>query len=149
MTGVVIVGDGDFVAAAAPPEPEAAVALVAIRAQWKEVPQVSSREIFSYLKNNAEAKSDDRHRNQKGSVEDALAGAAHRLDAVYTVAYIAHAPLEPRAAVAEWSGDKLTVWTGSHPPSALPAHPPPPLPIPHTNVRVIVPDTRSAHCGKH
>jgi len=36
-------------------------------------------------------------------VEDGLAVAAHRLDASYTVAYIAHAPLEPRAAVAQWA----------------------------------------------
>ena len=149
MTGVVIVRDGDFVAAAAPTEREAAVALVAIRAQWKEVPQVSSREIFSYLKNNAEAKSDDRHRNQKGSVEDALAGAAHRLDAVYTVAYIAHAPLEPRAAVAEWSGDKLTVWTGSQRPFGVRGELADTLRIPESNVRVIVPDTGSAYGGKH
>ena len=34
----------------------------------------------------------------------------------YTVAYIAHTPLEPRAAVAEWSGDQLTVWTGTQRP---------------------------------
>ena len=25
-------------------------------------------------------------------------------------------PLEPRAAVAEWNGDKLTVWTGTQRP---------------------------------
>ena len=34
------------------------------------------------------------------------------------IQYIAHAPLEPRAAVAEWDGDKLTVWTGTQRPSA-------------------------------
>src|SRR6202040_1668758 len=109
MTGVVIVHDGDFVAAAAPTEREATAALAALRAQWKEVSQISSREIFSYLKSNADSKADDRHRQQKGSVEEALASVANRLDATYNVAYIAHAPLEPRAAVAEWSGEKLTV----------------------------------------
>ena len=30
--------------------------------------------------------------------------------------YIAHAPLEPRAAVAEWKDGKLTVWTGTQRP---------------------------------
>jgi nicotinate dehydrogenase subunit B len=149
MAGAVIVRDGDFVAAAAPTEREATAALAAIRAQWKEVPQVSSREIFSYLKNNAETKSDDRHRTQKGSVEEALAGAAHGLDAVYTVAYIAHAPLEPRAAVAEWSGEKLTVWTGSQRPFGVRGELADTLRIPETNVRVIVPDTGSAYGGKH
>jgi len=110
LSGVVIVRDGDFVAAAAPTEREASAALAAIHVQWKEdPPKTSSREIFSYLKNNAEAKTNDRHRQQQGSVEAALAGASHRLDATYNIAYIAHAPLEPRAAVAEWSGEKLTV----------------------------------------
>jgi len=149
MTGVTIVRDGDFVAAAAPTEQEALTALAAIRTQWKEKPQVPSREIFSYLKNNAEAKADDRHHTQKGSVETALTGAAHRLDATYNVAYIAHAPLEPRAAVAEWSGDKLTVWTGSQRPFGVRGELADSLRIPEANVRVIVPDTGSAYGGKH
>jgi len=149
-TGVVIVRDGDFVAAAAPTEREASAALAAVRAQWKEdPPKTSSRDIFSYLKNRAETKSDDRHRKQKGSVEDALAGAAHRLDATYTVAYIAHAPLEPRAALAEWSGEKLTVWTGSQRPFGVRGELADTLRIPESNVRVIVPDTGSAYGGKH
>jgi len=150
LNGVVIVRDGNFVAAAAPTEHEASTALAAIRATWKEDPlKTSSRDIFSYLKNNAEAKSNDRHRNQKGFVEGALAGAAHRLDAVYTVAYIAHAPLEPRAAVAEWSGEKLTVWTGSQRPFGVRGELADTLRIPESNVRVIVPDTGSAYGGKH
>jgi isoquinoline 1-oxidoreductase len=149
MSGVVIVRDGDFVAAAAPTEREASGALAAIRAQWKEVPQISSREIFSYLKNNAQAKTDDRHHQQNGSVEAALAGAAHRLDATYNIAYIAHAPLEPRAAVAEWSGEKLTVWTGSQRPFGVRGELADTLHIPESNVRVIVPDTGSAYGGKH
>jgi nicotinate dehydrogenase subunit B len=151
MDGVIIVRDGDFVAAAAPTEREASGALAAIRAQWKEdPPKASSRDIFTYLKNNAEKKSDDRHRQQKGSVEEGLANsAAHRLDATYTVAYIAHAPLEPRAAVAEWSGDKLTVWTGSQRPFGVRGELADTFRIPESNVRVIVPDTGSAYGGKH
>jgi len=80
MSGVFVVRDGDFVGAAAPTEREARNALAAVRAQWKEKPQVSGREIFSYLKNNADPKVDDRHRNQRGSLESALTGAAHRLE---------------------------------------------------------------------
>ncbi len=149
MSGVFVVRDGDFVGAAAPTEREARNALAAVRAQWKETPQISSREIFSYLKNNAEPKTDGGHRKQRGSVEEALAGAAHRLDATYTVAYIAHAPLEPRAAVAEWSGDKLTVRTGSQRPFGVRGELADVFRIPESNVRVIVPDTGSAYGGKH
>jgi nicotinate dehydrogenase subunit B len=150
MTGVVIVHDGDFVAAAAPTERESSAALAAIRTRWKGDPsKTSNREIFSYLKNNAETKSDDRHRKQQGSVDDALARSALRLDATYTVAYIAHAPLEPRAAVAEWSGEKLTVWTGSQRPFGVRGELADTLRIPESSVRVIVPDTGSAYGGKH
>jgi nicotinate dehydrogenase subunit B len=149
MTGVVVVHDGDFVGVAAPSAREAQRALDAIHAQWKEVPQISSKEIFSYLKQNATAKSDERNRGQKGSVEQGLASAAHRLDATYNVAYIAHAPLEPRAAVAQWADGKLTVWTGTQRPFANRDELAAVFRVPESSVRVIVPDTGSAYGGKH
>jgi nicotinate dehydrogenase subunit B len=149
MTGVVAVHDGDFVGVAAPSAHEAQRAVDAIHAQWKEVPQTSNKEIFSYLKQNAAAKTDDRFRKQKGSVEEGLASAAHRLDATYTVAYIAHAPLEPRAAVAQWAEGKLTVWTGTQRPFANRDELAEVFHLPESNVRVIVPDTGSAYGGKH
>src|SRR5881394_3438523 len=64
MTGVFVVRDGEFVGAAAPSADEAQSALDAIHAQWKEVPQIANKEIFSYLKQNAVAKTDDRFRKQ-------------------------------------------------------------------------------------
>ncbi|HEY6269927.1 MAG TPA: molybdopterin cofactor-binding domain-containing protein [Candidatus Acidoferrum sp.] len=149
MTGVVVVRDGDFVGVAALSAHEAQRALDAIHTQWKEVPQISSKEIFSYLKQNATAKSDDRNRGQKGSVEEGLASAAHRLDATYNVAYIAHAPLEPRAAVAQWTEGKLTVWTGTQRPFANRDELAAVFHVPESSVRVIVPDTGSAYGGKH
>ncbi len=149
MGGVIVVRDGDFVGAAAGNERDVVKALESIHAEWKEVPQTSSKELFAYLKKNASAKSDDRSRRVKGSVEDGLAAAAHRLDATYTVAFIAHAPLEPRAAVAEWSDSKLTVWTGSQRPFAVRDELASVFHVPESDVRVIVPDTGSAYGGKH
>src|SRR5438132_1393532 len=149
IAGVFVVRDGDFVGVAAPSAHEAQTALDAIHAQWKEVPQISNREIFSYLKQNAAAKTDDRFRKQKGSVEEGLASAAHRVDATYTVAYIAHAPLEPRAAVAQWADGKLTVWTGTQRPFANRDELADIFHLSESDVRVIVPDTGSAYGGKH
>ena len=149
MPGVVVVRDGDFVGAAAPTEREAQKALDAIRAQWKEVPQISGREIFSYLKKNAVNKDDDRYRKQNGSMEEGLSLAAHRLDATYTISFIAHAPLEARAAIAEWADGKLTVWTGTQRPFAVRDELASVFHIPESSVRVIVPDTGSAYGGKH
>jgi isoquinoline 1-oxidoreductase len=82
-------------------------------------------------------------------VEVSLANAAHRLDATYTVAFIAHAPLEPRAAVAHWTDGKLTVWTGTQRPFANRDELAAQFHIPESSVRVIVPDTGSAYGGKH
>jgi len=149
MPGVFVVRDGDFIGAAASSESDALKALATIHAEWKEVPQTSSKELFSYLKENASPKSDERSRRTKGSVEDGLTAAAHRLDATYTVAFIAHAPLEPRAALAEWTDEKLTVWTGSQRPFAVRDELASVFHVPEINVRVIVPDTGSAYGGKH
>jgi nicotinate dehydrogenase subunit B len=149
MPGVVLVRDGDFIGVAAPSAHEAQSAIDAIRPQWKEVPQISDKEIFSYLKKNAAPNTGDRFRKQKGSVEEALASAVHRVDATYTVAYIAHAPLEPRAAVAQWADGKLTVWTGTQRPFANRDELADIFHLPESSVRVIVPDTGSAYGGKH
>src|SRR5260370_24753357 len=89
MKGVVVVRDGDFVGVAAPSAHEAQHALDAIHTQWKEVPQISSKEVFSYLKQNAALKTEDRFRKQKGSVEEGLAGGA---DPVHGACYTAGIP---------------------------------------------------------
>src|SRR5580693_4927857 len=57
MTGVTVVRDGDFIGAAASNERDASRALEAIRTEWKETPQTSSKELFSLLKENASTKS--------------------------------------------------------------------------------------------
>jgi nicotinate dehydrogenase subunit B len=148
LPSVALVQDGDFIGAAAPSESEAEEAIAAIHAQWKEAPQPSSSELFSYLKQNVET-SDREDRTQSGSIADGLAHAAHRLDRTYTVAYIAHAPLEPRAAVAEWKDGKLTVWTGTQRPFSTRDALADAFHLAKENVRVIVPDTGSAYGGKH
>ncbi len=148
MPGVFAVRDGDFVAVAAPSERAAEKALAAIHAEWKNKPQPSSKELFSYLKQHLD--NEDRPKpNEKGSVAKGLAATAQRFEQTYTVAYIAHTPLEPRAAVAEWTDDRLTVWTGSQRPFGVQEELSTALHIPKDRVRVIVPDTGSAYGGKH
>lgn len=149
MPGVTIVRDGDFVAAAASSEWAAQKAIEVIHAQWKEEPQISDQELFASLKKNAKPAGDERSRRTKGSVETGLASAALRLNATYNVAFIAHAPLEPRAALAEWADGKLTVWTGSQRPFAVRDELASVLHISEKDVRVIVPDTGGGYGGKH
>ncbi len=85
----------------------------------------------------------------RGDVATALAACAHTVEATFTIPYIAHAPLEPRAAVAEWNDGKLTVWTGTQRPFGVRDELMAALQLPADKVRVLVPDTGSGYGGKH
>lgn len=80
---------------------------------------------------------------------EALAAADFKLEQQYTVAYIAHAPLEPRAAVAEWNAGKLTVWTGTQRPFGVRDELVQAFHLSPGQVRVIHPDMGSGYGGKH
>jgi nicotinate dehydrogenase subunit B len=151
MPGVVVLHEGDFVGVAAPHPQLAAAAVEAIRAEWKRTPQPSGRELFEYLKKNpAEGRGfGGRDQQAQGSVEEGLAAAEKKLQATFTVAYIAHAPLEPRAAVAEWVDGRLTVWTGTQRPFGVRSELAQAFHLPEEQVRVIVPDTGAGYGGKH
>ncbi len=148
---VTFVRDGDFVGVAAESEQLASQAIASIHAAWKEQPQPSSAELFAYLKNNpVELKGfEGASRYEIGAVDRDMASADHRLTQTYTVSYIAHAPLEPRAALAQWTGDSLTVWTGTQRPFAVRTELAQAFHIPDGNVRVLMPDMGSGYGGKH
>ena len=152
MPGVRIVRDGDFVGLVAPDAYTAEQAIAAIKARWTIAPgQPSNRNIFDYLKANPEAARGGFRADRNAPAASPAPTAANSIELAqsYTVQYIAHAPLEPRAAVAKWENGKLTVWTGTQRPfgvkdelvSAFHAGP--------DQVRVIHPDMGSGYGGKH
>jgi CO/xanthine dehydrogenase Mo-binding subunit len=150
--GAIAVRDGNFVGVAAPTLGAATSALAAVKADWKSEPQPSSQELFEYLKKHpAEGKdpTGDGDRFETGNLDQALASVKHRLQQTYTVSYIAHVPLEPRAALAKWEGDNLTVWTGTQRPFGVRGELAEAFRIPEDHVRVLMPDTGSAYGGKH
>ncbi|HKB78461.1 MAG TPA: molybdopterin cofactor-binding domain-containing protein [Thermoanaerobaculia bacterium] len=151
MGGVVVVRDGDFAGVAAARAPLAAQALAALRPQWKGTPQKSNSDtIYDDLRKRTTPVLGGRTEGTNyGSLLDGMAAATWKLERTYTVAYIAHVPLEPRAAVAEWTDGKLTVWTGTQRPFAVRAELADALHISESKVRVIVPDTGSGYGGKH
>jgi nicotinate dehydrogenase subunit B len=151
MPGVTAVRDRDFVGVAAFSEALAEQALAVIQAEWKAPPQPSSKELFDYLKKNrGEGQGfGGRGNSSQGNIDQGLAAADHQLEATYTIAYIAHAPLEPRAAVAEWKDGKLTVWTGTQRPFGVRGELARAFDLPQERVHVIVPDTGSGYGGKH
>jgi isoquinoline 1-oxidoreductase len=151
LAGVTVVHDGDFVGVAASNEDVAEQALAAIRAEWKAEYQPSDKDLFDHLKKHTQEGQGFGGRGgaNTGSVEKGLADADYKLEATYTIAYIAHAPLEPRAAVAEWAEGKLTVWTGTQAPFRVRDELARAFGIPTQRVRVIVQDMGSGYGGKH
>ncbi len=147
LPDVKVIRDGDFVGVAAADAITAQKAVAAVQAKWNVSAQISNSELFEYLKKNAE--SDDNSEQKAGSVEQALASADVKVESNYTVQYIAHAPLEPRAAVAEWKDGNLTVWTGTQRPFAVREELAQAMQIPESKVRVIQPDMGSGYGGKH
>jgi CO/xanthine dehydrogenase Mo-binding subunit len=152
IPGVTVVRDGNFVGVAAPTVEIASRAVAVIRAEWKSESQPSNRDLFEYLKKYPVEGNDPTGGSSSynaGSVERALALADRRLQQTYTVSYIAHVPLEPRAAMAQWIGDDLTVWAGTQRPFGVRAELAEAFRIPEAHVRVLMPDTGSAYGGKH
>lgn len=148
MKDVTVVHDGNFVGVAAPTLRQAADALKAIKVEWKEKPQPSRKEIFSHLKEKAKA-GNGRDEHSSGNVSEALEKSDIKIEQTFHIDYIAHAPLEPRAGVAQWIDNKLTVWTGTQRPFGVQDELAELFHIPKENIRVIMPDTGSGYGGKH
>ena len=152
----IVVHDGDFVGVAAADERPPTAALAAIKAEWK-IPAAALRaRICSTICKAASPSGAGRGGGGSRAATTGLdRGRAWRrptsqVEQTYTIAYIAHAPLEPRAAVAEWDrrqADRLDRHAAAvrrarragRRPSASP----------EDRVRVIVPDTGSGYGGKH
>jgi nicotinate dehydrogenase subunit B len=151
MSDVIVVRDGDFIGVAAPTQRRAERAIAAIKAEWKTSAQPSDAQLFDELTKSQSGGQgfSGRSNHTQGSIESGLAAADHKLSATYKISYIAHAPLEPRAAVAEWTDGKLTVWTGTQRPFGVKGDLARALGVPPERVRVIVPDTGSGYGGKH
>jgi isoquinoline 1-oxidoreductase len=151
-----VVRDGGFVAVVGPTEHAASKGLDLIKAEWADAPkQVGAKDLFKHLK-------DTGRRGggggggfgggggaPQGSIDAGIKAADKSVKATYTIAYIAHVPLEPRVAVAEWEDGKFTVWTGTQRPFGVRSDLARALGVGEDKVRVIVPDMGSGYGGKH
>jgi isoquinoline 1-oxidoreductase len=146
LKGVIAVRDAEFAGCAAPSSYEARKALEALAAsaRWRPKDHPSSDGLYEYLKKHSRART-----GAPEAVATALQKAAKRVEAAYQVAYIQHAPMEPRAAVAEWEEGKLTVWTGTSNPFSVRDQLAQAFHVSAASVRVIVPDMGGGFGGKH
>lgn len=151
IPGVTVVRDGNFVGVTAPDVKTAGKALQSINARWEEHKgQPSNENIFDWLVQNATSADGGKNTGDlKGDVKHGLEEADFKHSQTYNIHYIAHVPLEPRAAVAEWIDGKLTVWTGTQRPFGVQEELANVFKMSKEKVRVIMPDTGSGYGGKH
>src|SRR5437763_13765701 len=145
MKDVALVHDGAFigVAAASTFLAEKAIEEIAKAAKWEPAPHPSSKELYDYLRQKA------RGGVPANPFAEDVAKAAKSVKQTYHVAYIQHAPMEPRAAVAHWENGKVTVWTATQNPFGVRGEVARALNVAAENVRVIVPDFGGGFGGKH
>ena len=150
MPGVTVVRDGEFIGVTAGDPQTARRAVAAIKADWDQPPPVPA-DLESYLRTH-QVDGEGWQRavsSQTGDTDVALAAAVTGIEATYTTAYLAHVPLETRAAVAEWEDGRLTVWTGTNVPFAVRARLSQAFGIGEAAIRVIVPPVGGGFGGKH
>ncbi|NWJ41706.1 MAG: xanthine dehydrogenase family protein molybdopterin-binding subunit [Geothrix sp.] len=117
LPGVKVIQAGDLVAALHAHSDQAREALGQIKATFQPSPSTLTNDnIFDHL---LKAAPPARQLAAKGDLKAGEASAIHQVEATYLDNYIAHAPMEPHTAVAQWERGKLTVWASTQAPFLL------------------------------
>lgn len=152
--GAAVVREGNYLGVTATDEESAERAAAGVRANWKAKDLLPPPELFAHFRKTAVppvANMNSRYPPllEKGDVETALAAAARRLEASYTLPAIAHAPLEPRTALASWDERGLTVRSCGQVPFGVRRQLAAAFKLPEDRVRVILSGAGGAFGGKH
>ncbi|TAK80014.1 MAG: isoquinoline 1-oxidoreductase [Dehalococcoidia bacterium] len=118
LPGVVrVVHEGDLIAVLAEDDEAAALGARVAQVEWG-IPagQPSRFDLPSVL---VQSGSEPHVMQERGDLAEGFRNASLVLEATYFIPYIAPVPMEPRAAVAQWEGDHLTVWAGTQRPFGL------------------------------
>ena len=151
MPGVQVIRDGEFVGVVAPDRADGAAGRRPDRRRLGCPPQPAPGDLDAYLRSHPVEGEGwiSPFLHEQGDVEAALAAGPVRIDACYSAAYIAHVPLEPRAAVARWAAGRVTVWAGTSTPFRARGEVAAALGIAESDVEIIVPDYGGGFGGKH
>src|ERR1035437_5842168 len=146
LAGITLIKRPDLVAVLHADPEVAALALGRIKADWSLPPaKVDTQTIFEHIvKNSGEPK----EVSSRGNLAAAQAGAARRFEASYYKGYVAHAAIEPHAAVAEIRNGKATVWASTQTPFPTRDRIAKILELDPKNVRVITPFLGGGFGGK-
>ncbi len=146
MEGVSIVRDGELIAAVSDNRDLADMAVVQINAEYtSDRSEINEVTIFDYI-NKGEFRSNVIHSG--GDITTAPQLCDQVFETEYHDPYLAHAPIEPHAALARFEGEKLTVWASTQSPFGLQDGLVRALGLSLDNVRVITPFLGGGFGGK-
>src|SRR5438477_10827915 len=114
---IAVVRIGDFVGVVAEREENAVKAASQLSVSWKPTPALPDlKDIETALRANP---STPRTLLDKGDVDAAIAAAAKPMPRTYVWPYQMHGSIGPSCAVADYQGDRITVWSGTQNPHIL------------------------------
>lgn len=158
MPGVRIVRDGDFLGVTAPDAATARKAVRAVAAKWGEEPLPPFEAMLESFRREAKPPVPPTPGVRypallvKGDAKAVLESAPKRHEASYSLRPVAHVPLEPRSAIAEWSSvngqEFLTVRGGSQAPFVVRMELAEAFRMPPERIRVIAIECGGAFGGK-
>lgn len=115
IEGVQVVREGELVAALHPEPDTAAMAVSRIHAEYEYPPEEPTTEnIFDHLKKSAPDQGETVF--EQGSLETGKSLSVSSFSKTYLNHYVAHAPIEPHAALVQIEGDRATVWASTQRP---------------------------------
>ena len=146
MDGVKVVRDGDFIAVLSEDREKADLAVVQINASYSfDEMKVSNETVFDYI-NKGEYR--ENIVRSAGDTEAARGKCDKLFDHEYHDPYLAHTPMETHTALANYEGDKLTVWAATQSPFGLQDGIVRELDLAREKVRVITPFVGGGFGGK-
>lgn len=144
--GAIVVRDGDLVAVLHAQPDGAERALAEIDAGWDTPTDGPSNEtIFAYLEEHAPPA---RVVTEAGDLSTGKRAAVKSVEGTLHAQYMAHAPMEPHAAVARIEGDQVTVWASTQNPFTLQREVARALGHPEEKVRILTPFVGGGFGGK-
>jgi nicotinate dehydrogenase subunit B len=145
--GAQVIRDGDLIAILHDSFDLADEALVKIEAEWDlPAPTTDDETIYDHLVQVAPAGDVV---EERGNLEEGRKISASLFEETYRTPYVAHAPIEPHAAVVKIEGDHATVWASTQRPFGIQGDVAQTLGIPTENVRAITPFVGGGFGGKN
>jgi nicotinate dehydrogenase subunit B len=146
MRDVTVVQDGDLIAVLHPDPETAALALGRINAEF-ELPKtgVNDQTIFNHLLDHAP---EPAVAAAAGDLKTGEKNASAIVEETYLNSYVAHAPMEPHAALAVVEGGQAKVWASTQSPFGVQRQVAQALNLPMEKVRVITPFVGGGFGGK-